>query len=83
VTRIELLRLGEVLAGAERAIARPGQDDGVDPVVSVQPFQRPAERGAHRQVPGVQLLGAVQGDGADAVVDIDQDALGHSDPSPG
>ncbi len=69
---IELLM--DVAPGREGA-AGTGQHDATDPVVRLQFFQRIVQLTAELAVHRVELLGAVQGQDADAVFGIDQDVF--------
>jgi hypothetical protein len=66
------VRLGEVLAGGERALAGAGHDDGADRGVGVEGAQRGDDLVAHRPVPGVQLGRLVEGDDADPALAVEQ-----------
>ena len=70
-------RGGEALhvgAGAE-ALAGAGEDDADDVRVGLGPADGVAHLVGHRLGPGVELLGAVQRDDGDGVVDLEEDVL--------
>src|SRR5579885_3313039 len=66
VARCHLGKKAEIRAGAE-SFARAGQDDGANGIVGRGGLDRGSYLAFHPARPGVQLAGAIQGDGRDAV----------------
>ena len=70
----------EVSPGAEGP-ATPGHDDGSHIVVLVCPVEKPDEVRDHLSRHGVELLGPIEGDGRNAILDLVQHVIrAHSDP---
>src|SRR5690606_32286094 len=74
---VEILRLVEVLAGAEGPLARSGHHDRLDVVVRAKLRQHTAELPAHRTGPGVEPLGPVERDDRNPVVATQNEISGH------
>ena len=71
----------DVGAGAE-GVARAGEDDGADGGVVVVGLDRLAHLGVHRLAEGVELVGVVEGDDADAASFFGEDLfVGHGGAS--
>src|SRR5262249_32993186 len=71
-----LAHLSQVHPGAERR-PRPAHDDDPDVAPAVEVVEAGAQVPEQGQAHGVALLGAVEGDGGDAVLDAAEDLLGH------